>query len=57
MCYVSADFETELSETLDNDEPDSRCDYALPDGSTFTVDKERFLAPEALFKPSLIGIS
>lgn len=29
--------------------------YKLPDGTNITIDKERFLAPEILFNPILIG--
>lgn len=30
-------------------------EYVLPDGNTIAVNKARFLAPEVLFDPSLIG--
>merc|ERR1712232_233013 len=30
--------------------------YELPDGNVITVGSERFRCPEALFKPSLIGL-
>lgn len=29
--------------------------YELPDGQVITLNSERFRAPEALFRPSLIG--
>lgn len=29
--------------------------YSLPDGSKLTLNSERFLCPEALFKPSMLG--
>ena len=29
--------------------------YELPDGKVITIGNERFRAPEALFKPSLLG--
>ncbi len=31
-------------------------DYRLPDGRSFRVDNERFMAPEALFDPLLADI-
>ena len=30
--------------------------YELPDGQKINIDKERFKAPECLFRPSLIGM-
>ena len=30
--------------------------FSLPDGSTITLDKERFMLPEVMFNPSLIGL-
>lgn len=30
--------------------------FSLPDGSTITLDKERFMLPEIIFNPSLIGL-
>ena len=30
--------------------------FSLPDGSTITLDKERFMLPEIMFNPSLIGL-
>ncbi|KAH3762340.1 actin beta/gamma 1 [Pelomyxa schiedti] len=55
MCYVACDFDGEEStaRTL----PSTICkDYSLPDGRTVTVSNERFMCPEALFRPSLIGL-
>jgi len=45
--FVAKNFETESKET--------EVEYCLPDGTSIQVGKERFLAPEVLFKPSLIG--
>ena len=43
--------------SLDSDaEPSDPKPYELPDGQIIGLDKERYLCPEALFKPSLIGM-
>ncbi|KAH3759771.1 beta-actin [Pelomyxa schiedti] len=53
LCYVAADFQTELNKTTES----PHCldmTYQLPDGNTVTLGKERFTCPEALFQPSLV---
>lgn len=47
--FVAKNFESESANT--------EIEYCLPDGKSINVGKERFLAPEVLFKPSLIGDS
>ncbi|KAI9347469.1 actin family [Pilaira anomala] len=49
LCYVAFDYELEIKED------DIERSYMLPDGQVITVGNECFSAPEALFKPNLIG--
>ncbi|KAL7721023.1 actin [Entamoeba marina] len=49
-CFVALDADDVLS--LSND-PELSQTYHLPDGSTFTIEEERFLCPELLFRPNL----
>ena len=53
LCYVAADFDSELSQAQRSSKADK--DYELPDGSVITIGDERFRCPEALFKPQLLG--
>jgi actin beta/gamma 1 len=50
LCFVALNYEEALKGTETFEKP-----YELPDGQVITVGKERFRAPEALFKPSLTG--
>ncbi|MFX1392788.1 MAG: actin family protein [Promethearchaeota archaeon] len=50
-CFVSLDY----NEDLKRAEQYSK-QYALPDGATITLSKERFMVPEILFNPSLINL-
>lgn len=53
LCYVALDFEEEMTNSAKsaNEVP-----FELPDGTTMQVGAQRFRCPEALFKPSLIGL-
>ena len=53
LCYVALDPEKELklSEKVSGMEKT----YVLPDGENLTVGAERFMAPELLFNPGVIG--
>lgn len=53
LCFVSLDFDQELA-TADTN-PDLEQEFILPDGQPITIGAERFRAPEALFRPSLLG--
>ncbi|KAM8970900.1 actin, cytoplasmic-like [Sarcophilus harrisii] len=51
LCYVALDYREEM----DTEESSIQKKYKLPDGRDITVGKERFLCPEALFEPSVLG--
>lgn len=48
-CFVAGDIQTAEAEA----EPSM--DYQLPDGKVIQLGKERFRAPELLFRPSIVG--
>ena len=54
LCYVAYDYDRETR--LANETTHLVTTYTLPDGRTIKVGAERFMAPEAMFKPDLIGI-
>jgi len=53
LCYVSQDFEKDNSS---NSGCESSASYELPGGEQIIIENERFQCPEALFKPSMIGL-
>ncbi|MFX0135270.1 MAG: actin, cytoplasmic 2 [Candidatus Hodarchaeota archaeon] len=55
-CYISLDPEKDLK-LLDRDSKKFEKNYTHPNGETIKIEKERFLAPECLFNPSIIGKS
>jgi len=50
-CFVSLDYKEDLKRAEQYSKQ-----YSLPDGSTITLSKERFMTPEVLFNPSLINL-
>ena len=51
LCYVSQDLEEEPKWFYAQVE----ANYRLPDGNTITIGEERYLAPEVLFMPAVLG--
>jgi actin-related protein 2 len=54
LCFVSCD--TTLDQHLADETTVLSKDYKLPDGSKINIATERFMAPECLFQPHLIGM-
>ena len=54
LCYIALDLERENAIATKSSSIDKS--YTLPDGNVITVGNERFLCPEALFQPSLLGM-
>ncbi|XP_030071239.1 actin-like protein 7A [Microcaecilia unicolor] len=52
-CYVASEIHYEMGLPF----REYLADYELPDGHLLTIGRERFLCPESLFKPSIIGSS
>ena len=53
ICFVAEDYNAALESAATSAQTDQT--YELPDGSIVTVGDQRFRAPEALFRPSLLG--
>ena len=48
LCYIALDVEKEVGTEINTE-------YSLPDGNVIELAEERFMCPEALFQPSLLG--
>ncbi len=53
LCYVATDPEKEIA--ISKKVAKIEREYVLPDGAKISLNNERFMAPECLFNPSLIG--
>jgi len=53
ICYVAFNIEKAEADAWDELEPE--VPYPLPDGNVIHIKSEKFMAPELLFKPSIIG--
>nr|XP_022336668.1 actin-3-like isoform X1 [Crassostrea virginica] len=54
LCFVSPDYVRDAEKSQTSSEYDRT--YTLTDGSQITLGSERFQCPEALFRPSLLGL-
>ncbi|MEV4741635.1 actin family protein [Streptomyces sp. NPDC049555] len=54
LCYISLDYEMEMNSRAAAS--NRQKSYELPDGQIILVSYERFQAPEALFRPHLLGM-
>jgi actin len=53
VCYVAMDFEEEMTNSAKGGKT---TDFELPDGTVIHIGNQAFRCPEALFKPSHIGL-
>ena len=52
ICFVTPDLKQALDDSSINNS--NEIEYTLPGGEVIKINEGRFLAPETLFKPSLI---
>ena len=54
LCYVAQNFDQEMARASSSSSLETT--YKLPDDKVIGIGSERFRCPEALFKPSLLGM-
>ena len=54
LCYVAVDFDAEM--TRAQHDSSQAAHFELPDGEEVIIGNERFRCPEALFRPTLVGM-
>ncbi|KAJ5073118.1 actin-7-related [Anaeramoeba ignava] len=54
LCYVAEDFDKEIKNSTQSNSIQEN--FQLPDGKFIKIGNERFICPEVLFNPSLIGM-
>lgn len=55
LCFVSCDLERHKMTNCASSSTDLDMSYTLPDGNKLTLGIERYMCPEALFQPSILG--
>ncbi|GCB62847.1 actin-like isoform X2 [Scyliorhinus torazame] len=54
FCYIALNFEAEL-ENFKNNSEEIKEEYELPDGQKMIITNQKFICPEVIFKPFILG--